>query len=109
MSVVQSLDSNIAAAMLGALPDANWLVEKAILKEKSNIAPVPRSNSNGLVWYQEQSYPFLQSSANFTTVNNNNVHPHFGSLTAHGWHTDHDTESCYRLRDLRKDMLPMRQ
>jgi hypothetical protein len=32
-------DSNIAAAMLGALPDADWSVEKEILKEKSNIAP----------------------------------------------------------------------
>jgi hypothetical protein len=31
--------SDSAAAMLGALPDADWGVEKAILKEKSNSLP----------------------------------------------------------------------
>jgi multisubunit Na+/H+ antiporter MnhE subunit len=32
-------DTSLAAAMLAALPDADWAMEKAVLKEKKTIAP----------------------------------------------------------------------
>lgn len=46
-------DSNIAAAMLGALPDADWAVEKAIMKEKPSIAPANIIAKVQLEWPSE--------------------------------------------------------
>ena len=32
-------DASLAAAMLNALPDADWSVEKAVMKNKATISP----------------------------------------------------------------------
>jgi hypothetical protein len=107
-------------------------VEKAISKEKSNIAPANIIAKVQLKWPSKtfgitspgvyygngtlltpthlRDASSTSILANFSSINKS--HPHFDiapSLAhkickAHGWRTNHDTEDCYRLRDLRKDI-----
>ena len=104
-------DSNIAAAMPG---DADWGVEKAILKEKLNIA-LQKCNLSGLAILLALHLSEMSTSA--ICLNLPICVMHLGiklyqvspsllvicpAQTIR--RTDYVTESCYRLRDVRKEI-----
>ena len=126
--------------MLGPLSDADWSVEKAVMKDKVSISPsviiakcqvnwpgkslhksvgqinfgytgllTPPPSSNDLAVVNLANFGNLSAPSPGTARTR---HPHFGPppsakhklCKAHGWRLDHDTEDCYPLRDLRREL-----